>query len=436
MNKLLKKELQAFMADSLLGKLCEFQRTSDEVFDVIRLIENQHSDILAWLFDAKEGHGQGDEILRDLLIYASSIVRQGDGCALEKKGETAKFFRKWSPSKLRTTSLGAAFSARELRVEIRERVDLFVIDPQNKFVLIIENKSRSSHTEAQLSNYWELYENLVLSTKGLEKYDRAYIALDKRFEADEDSESPKERPQNNRWLHISYDWLKASAERARRHVERGNAAANLVLSYCSRQTDWEDQRKEDSLQMAFELYNHHPTAVKYLVDTYGKRSALEWFNNPMKQDEYSLFMLQNKGVAEILKECCGIAAFRANVLRNVEDLPEFNVRTRRISLAICPPDYERFANAEGKWPVFFIVRPTDNEEKPYKLILWWRKQNATSEDIANNLRDHLAKGYKKLLQHPMSSRRKLLLADELTEAELMVELRKQLGFIAKLRNVT
>lgn len=53
-------------------KLCELQRTGDEVLDVISLSENQHSDILAWFLDAKEGHGQGGEILRDLLISASA----------------------------------------------------------------------------------------------------------------------------------------------------------------------------------------------------------------------------------------------------------------------------------------------------------------------------------------------------------------------------
>lgn len=66
--------LEELLADPRLVELCELQRTGDEVLDVISLSENQHSDILAWLLDAREGHGQGDEILRDLLISASKLV--------------------------------------------------------------------------------------------------------------------------------------------------------------------------------------------------------------------------------------------------------------------------------------------------------------------------------------------------------------------------
>lgn len=46
--------------------------------DVISLSENQHSDILAWMLDAREGHGQGGEILRDLLVSASTRAASGE----------------------------------------------------------------------------------------------------------------------------------------------------------------------------------------------------------------------------------------------------------------------------------------------------------------------------------------------------------------------
>lgn len=79
------------MADHRLVELCELQRIGDEVLDVISLTENQHSDILAWMLDAREGHGQGDEILRDLLVSASTRAANGDS-GLDGRGLTARFF--------------------------------------------------------------------------------------------------------------------------------------------------------------------------------------------------------------------------------------------------------------------------------------------------------------------------------------------------------
>lgn len=81
----LERALEGLMGDPRLVELCELQRTGDEVLDVISLSENQHSDILAWMLDAKEGHGQGDEILRDLLISASVVV-SGVDSGLDGRG--------------------------------------------------------------------------------------------------------------------------------------------------------------------------------------------------------------------------------------------------------------------------------------------------------------------------------------------------------------
>ena len=71
------------------------------------------------------GHGQGDQILSDLLLGAAQAASQG--CGLDRRGTTARFFAEWTPSRIRTSSFGMVFTARELGMKASERVDLFVI---------------------------------------------------------------------------------------------------------------------------------------------------------------------------------------------------------------------------------------------------------------------------------------------------------------------
>ena len=202
----LEAALDRLMADEDLMTLCELQCTGDEVLDVISLSENQHSDILGWLLDPREGHGQGDQILRDLLTAASMKAASMES-GLDGRGATKRFFSAWSPSRIRTTGFGSAFYARELGMKASDRVDLFVIDPQNKFILLIENKAGAGHNEEQLKRYRKSFEETVAKNSHLRDYDHVFIALDRDF----DVQNCVNRPCANAWLHLGYDWLKTSA---------------------------------------------------------------------------------------------------------------------------------------------------------------------------------------------------------------------------------
>ncbi|WP_164442389.1 PD-(D/E)XK nuclease family protein, partial [Pseudomonas viridiflava] len=91
----------------------------------------------------REGHGQGDQIVRDLLLGAAKIC--SEHYDLDGRGTTARFLASWPPSRIRTASFGSVFVARELGMRADERVDLFVIDPVNEFVMLIENKAGLTH---------------------------------------------------------------------------------------------------------------------------------------------------------------------------------------------------------------------------------------------------------------------------------------------------
>jgi hypothetical protein len=411
----LEHSLESLMADARLVELCELQRTGDEVLDVISLSENQHSDILAWMLDAKEGHGQGDEILRDLLISASVRASSG-GSGLDGRGTTARFFAAWPPSRIRTTSFGAAFTARELGMKANERVDLFVIDAQNKFILLIENKAGASHSEKQLNLYWDSFGEAVQSNPRLREYEHVFVALDR--ELDIEDETP--RPSANSWLHLGYDWLERSATRALMHVKRGNSAARLVVSYCNRQTGWESPENEKCLGLAADLHKSYPEAVKHLIGFSRGRLEREWLTKRNDQS-HLMFLLQNKSAIAMLKDTDGMASVKAAVLAHLPSLPPGNVQHKRAWLDMCPSGWEHF-QGENWWTVFLSVRYADTAKSRYSLSLIWNGKEARTEAEAEELRGRLTTVLSKFDKHSDSRWRRVVLEKSLTHSDLLARL--------------
>lgn len=353
------------MADPRLVELCGLQRTGDEVLDVISLVENQHSDILAWLLDSKEGHGQGDEILRDLLVSASTQAASGDS-GLDGRTTTAKFFAQWPPSRIRTTSFGAAFTARELGITASERVDLFVIDTQNKFILVLENKAGAKQTVEQLTRYRERFLDLVKANSRLQQFHPVFIALDREF----DGADAADRPASEHWLHLGYNWLKVSAQRALMDVERGNAAARLVVSYCNRQTDWTSPIDERCQVLASGLHQSYPIAVGELVRLPQRTVENNWLRDSKESEAYTLFVLQNKSAIATLKETQGMAMVKMAILERLKSVQSESIFYKRVWLWMCPSRWEAYISDEG-WPVFFSVYADGTRPTYYNLTLNW-----------------------------------------------------------------
>lgn len=104
-------DLYAFLRDPKLLELIELNKTTDDFLDVVKLNENQNSEILAWCMNPNEGHAQGDAVIKDFLEAAYTA---GESCTWDNK----KFFSKWTPGRIRTSSFGAAFVTRELAVKV------------------------------------------------------------------------------------------------------------------------------------------------------------------------------------------------------------------------------------------------------------------------------------------------------------------------------
>ena len=405
--------IELFLADDKLSELCEILKTGDDILDVISLNETQHSDVLAWLFDPREGHGQGDQILGDLLLAAQRTASQDSG--LDGRGRTSRFFEQWPPSRIRTTSFGTAFTARELGMMAAERVDLFVVDPTNKFVLLIENKAGDAHTSEQLDGYRDAWLNTVARYPHLQDFSSVFIALDREFGAEDWSD----RPSNGHWLHLGYDWLRASADRALRHVERGNAGARLVVSYCNRQTDWESPASRRAVELAAEFHERHGAAVKELLGSSLVRLEKKWIQN--RSNARMMFMLQNKSVMSLLRDTRGMASITEMLARKMQVLHRDSIAHGRTWLNICPPGWEKY-EGEYWWPVYINISYADKSKSKYNIDIILDKDFASSEEEGEDLRARLEKVDERFSKHRTTYRRRVVLEKSVVASDLASKL--------------
>lgn len=402
--------LERLMADEDLLTLCELQRTGDEVLDVISLSENQHSDILGWLLDPREGHGQGDQILRDLLAAASMKAASGVS-GLDGRSTTARFFKEWPPSRIRTTGFGSAFYARELGMKASERVDLFVIDPQNKFILLVENKAGAEHTDAQLRQYRTSFGETVAANTHLREYDHVYVALDRDFESDENTS----RPCADTWLHLGYDWLKTSANRALLHVARGNASAKLVVSYCNRQSEWASPETKRCIELAAALHQRHSLAIGTLVEASSGRIEKEWLKKKAPSTSL-IFMLQNRSVVELLRETKGMASVKTELHARLPSIPLSNIQHARAWLSVCPSGWEQPDG--GWWPLYMDVRFSESTTTKFNLRLVWNSAGVNDGSDAQDLRKKLIGVEPRFGSFGESQFRRVVISKELSLTEL------------------
>jgi hypothetical protein len=417
-----KKTIEDLMADPRLTQLCDIQRTGEEILNVIKLSENQHSNILAWMFDPREGHGQGEEILKDFLIHASIAAKCNDSY-LDGRSTTSRFFKIWTPSKIRTTGFGSAFTARELGIKATERVDLFVIDPQNKFIIAIENKAGSKHTQNQLERYKEHLTKLVFQNSRLSDYALVYIALDR----DASDEYFEDAPASNYWLHMSYSWLNCSARRALLHVNRGNAAAKIVMSYCNRQTDWEDPDNALCTRLCAELHHSYSETINLLIEVNQGRAEKNWLLSKT-DDTVLLFALQNKSAVGLLKETKGMASVKSEIIHKLKFLPE-HISSKRTRLYILPACVESFRGSN--WPIYITVKYSEGSTSKYSITLTWNAEYASSESHAEELRTALISIEPNFEKNSASRARRVSLADTVSLQEAVEVIEKITKYIQR-----
>lgn len=431
-DRALELKIENLLVDPKLTELCEVLRTGDDILDLIALPENGHSRILAWMFDPREGHGQGDQILRDLLLAAWQMA-QAEHCGLRKNGRTAAFFGKWSPSKLRTTSFGSAFTLREVIVNSKDRIDLAVFVPDQSFVVLIENKAGSTHTGNQLERYYNGWAEVTKKNPKLRRFDPVFLALDRNFDPDES----QIHPMSHQWLHLGYEWLRNSADRADVDLERGNAAARLVVNYCNRQTDlWKSATVRRAEALAGDLNNQHGEALHRLLGAKGNMHS-RWMTE--RRDTLALrFMLQNRDAVAMLRQMRGTALLQQRILdRNIATLQSKHFYSSRQKLLVSIPGWEKYTHSvtdeTGSYDyeaVYLRIRAVDDEKLKYRISLMWEGRHAPSPSLALEARKRLQRFHKKFGTYRTANYRHVLLEDNLSiekTAEKVEALLNELG---------
>lgn len=421
-------ELYDFLSDPDLTELIETNKTTDDVFDVVGLYENQHSELLAWCMNPNEGHGQGDAVIKDFL-EAAYYAREGT------IWDNKKFFQTWTPGKIRTTSFGAAFVTREFSLKVENgtqngRLDLFLVDPQNKLLITIENKAGARLTGPQLDKYVQAVKNNIASKAAFNDYQEAYIVLDRQL-----SEYPDEHlaKLNKRWTLLDYTWLSASAGRARFQLERDSRSAQLLVAYCQRQTDWESEEEKRASDLAIDLAIAHPTVVNAMRDL-DKQAMTDWKLLDGHVGELTIFLSQHRSVCKKIIDIRGVATVVKQLVKAVPTLTSDYIDTGRTWLATTPPECAELmlSDEDAVWPIYvnlFRVAKLSRPDAPrYNLHLVWVKNafdSARYDEAA--LRPHFAKSFSDLSTFATSNVRRVPIAENVNPEAAIGEIKKLLA---------
>ncbi|POA57914.1 MULTISPECIES: PDDEXK-like family protein [unclassified Pseudomonas] len=407
-------ELYAFLRDPKLLELMELNKTVDDVFEVTKLLENQNSEVLAWCMNPNEGHSQGDGVIKDFLEAAHAA---SDGCTYDNR----KFFAKWTPGKIRTSSFGAAFVTREFSIKVDKgtangRLDLFLVDPVNKILVAIENKVKASLTVQQLEKYVRAVKDQISTRRVFADYDLAFIVLD------QDLERYKEKQLlelGKRWALLDYRWLEASASRARFQLSRGNNSAQLLIAYCQSMTRWQSPTSEKISDLAADLVLTHQAVISAMRASKYK-PLNQWIPATVQGHlgELTLFVAQHHHVCDKLLSVRGVASLVPMLLKAIPTLSTELVDQGIQWISITPPETLGLMRDEG-WPVYVTIYRVAKVSKPsvpkYNVRLVWDKNEFDVDKVReNSLRLHLSKSFPGLEKFASSQMRRILLAEHVT----------------------
>jgi hypothetical protein len=408
-------ELHEFLSDDNLLDLMERVKISDDTLDVISLSETQHSSMLAWCIHPNEGHAQGDAVLKDFLIAA---YRAGENT---NKFSNKSFFEKWTPGRIRTSSFGSAFIAREFSLQTEDiskkrRLDLFIIDPRNQLVVTIENKAGATLNEQQLSGYYERVNEQIARRPVFRDYEFLYVVVDRDLDWYDDEYLLN---LGNKWTLLDYSWLQSAAKRARLHMERNNEAAHLLMSYCQRQTGWQTPNERLISELSADLTSQHE-AVAEAIRLLLKVRPTEWTPTSFSghSGELLIFIQQNRQLCEQLVQARGIGSAHVGLRKALPELKQDDVELGRTWLRFSTSGMQSLMRgADGYWPLYiniFREANSDDETSKFTIRLIWHPEHF-SDDAGDSeaLRKHMATNYPGLSKFSNRPVRRLVLERKL-----------------------
>lgn len=390
-----KGELIKFCSDPGLVELLELCKSSSDIMDLLTPRENQHSDLLAWCFNAREGHSQGDALLKDFLLAVfqrSMDVEPGD--RIYGRGLTRDFVRAWTPSRILTSSFATAFCIREYEFPLAagdlagKRLDLLIIDPENRILVVVENKAGARFRSGQLSGYVEATQKSLLSKAVFKDFEIAFVAMDRNIDADT---APEDDDQfDPRWARLDYMWLKPGAKRAEMAVQRGNQGAALLMSYCRAQTGYESESEHAISRKARDLAIEYPNVVRELQRVTQDLVEPEcWTPSLMRADsedgQLLRLYMQNRDALDRILDVSPLWLLNG---RLEEHYPEYrdaeNWDGARVWMAFRLPVDRPIPMRDKTWPLFLRVRQLnlDSGARPkLKISVHWNPHFVPEDDV-------------------------------------------------------
>lgn len=169
------KIMKRWLEDSRFHRLLKFNQTRHWL-DAQNMHEANFRDFLAWVLDPKQGHGLSDFFIKRLMLTEAATT-----------GHT------WDALKVETGYFGDMFVLTEGKTPDNKRIDLLLVDPTNKLLIIIERKDGAKVSVQQLDDYsrW--------AKKNYPDYDRCLLVSDSQ---EKDHQNMKDE-----WYQLNDDWL-------------------------------------------------------------------------------------------------------------------------------------------------------------------------------------------------------------------------------------
>lgn len=374
------------VSDPRLDEVTELLKKTDDIFQIIRPTEMQHSTILAWLFNPREGHGQGDAIFKDFLQAAA---RSSD----EHVHANKKFFDHWTPSRIARTGFHGVCLLPEFCLENGQRLDLLIVDFDNKLLVVVENKHGARYSKNQLDSYYMEVSNTIRKRPVFDGFLTAHVALDRNYRRAE-GDAPPVAPLN-RWAYVDYRWLERGAGRAQLHLGRGNQSAALVTAYCRMQSDYEAQEARRASDLLAELVLDYRPLVDALANV--PQVGLAGLTPSVLDNELWRFVQTNGDIVKRMVKMETLAFLRPALRRALPHIA-FETEYRKQCVSIYPASWKVLAEQEWARPLTVSVWSVETAADgvgTFGMALYYVPYDCKAE-YAGTLEDSLAATFPEL----------------------------------------
>jgi hypothetical protein len=432
----LQAQFHIFLSDPILARTVELVRKVDDVFDLINPNENQHSCILQWLFDPREGHGQGEAIFKDFLnaIYEANL----------SASQPQLLFKNWNPGKTAISGFQSLIVVREKAILGAGRQDLLLVDPAHKFVILVENKSGAKWTPAQLAGYRQSLEALTKVGQPYEGFKTGFVLLDKfKDESGEEvqlSSAPSKKPKEIlQWCHINYTWLEKAARRAEvRAIRNGDVGHQLVISYCRRQAEYESEDEKALDGMLANINQAHREVVQSI--SVARKSYHPTAAQLKLKDIESLIWVwthQNRDLARMLEQQKPLAFLSNGLTKTFGNDIRLDVRKR--VMYVIDKEWDTFRDSSAiYWPLTVKIRdrtPADDDasakQRKYSVVVeFWPIY--VQANLLPNLKSGLKKVFGKEIDKFVTANvRRIGRIKDVPELQLQSEVEKMVRLLQK-----